>query len=355
MDRVRPYVELAQNFLVDLYCVRTGSRRFRPLMTNFYVTKKCNLRCRYCYPPGDEPSLPTDGAVGLLDRIRPHNPALNITGGEPLMHPGISAILRRAHELAFRPLLLSTNGLLLERVADDLRLVDHVVISLDSAGAATNDLMCGVHGATPRVLTAIRRAAELSREYGFELSLHSVIAPETIGGMEELLAFCQEVGAQLSLSPEHGRYDPLPVLRTDPNYHALLDRLIDLKAKGRPVFCSATYLRAIRDFIPHGCYPWVSPRVEPDGRVYFPCQRMRERWVYLQDYPSLYELMQREAEAITEARCANRCFLACYLEVERYLDHPLTVIGNLPLRQLLVRGRRARTGWGRMRGDPVRA
>jgi sulfatase maturation enzyme AslB (radical SAM superfamily) len=51
-----PYVELATNFAIDLWCVRTGSRRFRPLMTNFYVTKGCNLRCRYCYPPGDEPS-----------------------------------------------------------------------------------------------------------------------------------------------------------------------------------------------------------------------------------------------------------------------------------------------------------
>ena len=67
--------------------------------------------------------------------------------------------------------------------------------------------------------------------------------------------------------------------------------------------------------------------------------------MYLQDYPSLYELMQREAEAITEPRCANRCFLACYLEVERYLDHPLTVIGNLPLRQLLL---------GRMDKQPLR-
>jgi hypothetical protein len=41
-----PYKELARNFLVDLAAVRIRSRRFLPLMTNYYLTKRCNLRCR---------------------------------------------------------------------------------------------------------------------------------------------------------------------------------------------------------------------------------------------------------------------------------------------------------------------
>jgi len=340
MGSVRAYSELALNFLVDLYCVRTGVRQFRPLMTNFYLTKGCNLRCRYCYPPGSEPSLPTEEAVALLDKIRPHNPALNITGGEPLMYPGVGAVLRRARELDFRPLLLSTNGLLLHHHVDDLRLVDHVVISLDSIDGRINDVMSGVPRITGRILAAIRQAAELSREHGFQLSLHAVVAPETIAGIEDILALCAELGAELTLSPEHGRYDPNPDLPGDPSYVALLDRLIRAKAAGRPVFCSAAYLRAIRDFIPHRCFPLVSPRVEPDGRVYLPCQRKMDRHVYLQDYPDLCTLMQREAEWITDPACATRCFLACYVEVERYLLHPLAVLENLPLRRVVLNGRR---------------
>jgi MoaA/NifB/PqqE/SkfB family radical SAM enzyme len=333
------YVELAANFLVDLYCVRTGSRKFRPLMTNFYVTKGCNLRCRYCYPPGDEPSLPVAEAVALLDKIRPHNPALNLTGGEPLLYRGIVPVLRRARALGFRPLLLSTNGLLLDRVASDLHLVDHVIISLDSLQAAVNDRMCGVPGATATVLAAIRRAAQLAREHGFLLSLHTVVAPETIDGVDDILGLCEELGAQLSLSPEHGRFDPHPGLPGNPDYRTLMDRLVTAKVQGRPVFCSVHYLRAIRDFERHGCFPLVSPRVEPDGRVYLPCQRMRQRHVYLQDYPDLVTLMQEEADWITEPACGRRCFLACYLEVERYLRRPLTVLENVPLRNLLVRRR----------------
>ena len=308
-------------------------------MTNLYLTKGCNLRCRYCYPPGDEPSLPVDETVALLDRIRPHNPALNLTGGEPLLYPGITEVIRRAAELRFKPLLLSTNGLLLHRVADDLSLLDHLVISLDSVSEPVNDRMFGVPGVTPRVLGAIREAGDLAREHGFVLSLHTVVAPETIPGVEQILELCEEVGARLSLSPEHGRYHPNPELPGLPAYRDLMDRLMDWKEKGRPVFCSDAYLRAIRDFPVHGCFPLLSPRVEPDGRVYFPCQRIADRHVYLQDYPSLCELMRQEASWVTGPECATQCYLECYLEVERYLRRPLAALSEAWMRRTLM-GRR---------------
>ena len=131
---IKPYREFLANYLRDVFCMWTNWRRFRPLVTNFYITKQCNLRCRYCYPPGDEPEVDTAEALGLLRKIRIHNPLLNFTGGEPLLHPGLPALLHEAKKLQFHPLMLSTNGLLIENILDDLHYVDHLVISLDSAG-----------------------------------------------------------------------------------------------------------------------------------------------------------------------------------------------------------------------------
>jgi MoaA/NifB/PqqE/SkfB family radical SAM enzyme len=300
-------MELIRNFVIDVVSTRVKSRRFRPLMTNFYLTKRCNLRCRYCYPPGHEPELPVVQALELLERIRPRNPALNITGGEPLLYSGINEVIRRASELRFQPILLSTNGLLIDRVVEALHLVDHLVISLDSLERDVNEQLTGV-----------------------------VIRPETIHGIEDILRFCESVGASLSLSPEHGRFDPNPELPGNEEYVALIDRLIELKRRGKPVLSSRGYLRAIRDFAPHRCFPFVSPRVEPDGRVYFPCQRIAKRHVYLQQYPSLDELMRQEAEWITAPACRRRCFLACYVEVEQYLKNPLAAIAELSMRRAIV-------------------
>jgi MoaA/NifB/PqqE/SkfB family radical SAM enzyme len=304
-------------------------------MTNFYVTKKCNLRCRYCYPPGEEPELELPKAIALLEKMRPHNPALNITGGEPLLYKDISPLIRKASELGFYPLLLSTNGLLIERVVDDLHLIDHLVLSLDSISEEVNDELSGVEGATRKITNSIRRCASLSREKRFALNVHAVIAPETVEGMEDVLSFCESEGILLSVSPEHGRYLPNSRLHGNPKYIDLIERMLEWKRRGRPVFSSAGYLTKIKEFSGHRCYPFVSPRVEPDGRVYLPCQRIMERYVYLQDYENLCELMQKEARWMTYQECSRRCFLACYLEVERYLTNPLSVLTELPLKRIV--------------------
>lgn len=326
---------MAVNFLIDFFCLHTRHKRFRPFITNFYVTKQCNLRCRYCYPPGDEPELSGKEAALLLEKIRPHNPSLNITGGEPLLYEDICGLIRKASVLKFNPIILSTNGLLLDRVISELHLVDHVIISLDSLSEVVNENLRGVKGSTSRVIECIERCASLASEKGFDFSIHSVIAPETIDGIEEIVDYCASIGATLSVSPEHGRFYPNPELMNNDRYVNLIDRLIEMKGQGKPVFCSNSYMQKIRNFSSHKCYPFISPRVEPDGRVYLPCQRIRSRYVYLQDYESLYKLMQQEAEWVATQDCYRRCFLACYLEVERYIRNPLSLLKEPSIRSLL--------------------
>jgi MoaA/NifB/PqqE/SkfB family radical SAM enzyme len=334
--------ELVANFLIDLLCVHARVRWIRPLITNFYVTKRCNLRCRYCYPPGDEPSLSTGELLSLLEKIRPHNPAINFTGGEPLLCEGIEQLLIRAGELAFHPVILSTNGMLAERLLPLLKHVRHLVISLDSLDAEVNDRMTGVPGTTSQVIQTVMQCAALASRQGFHMSVHTVLAPETLSGVSEMVSFCTAHHATLSVSPEHGRYDPHDGLHHDPRYRVAVDDLIRMKREGKPIASSIGYLKRIRDFPAHRCYPFVSPRVEPDGRVYFPCQRIAGRAVYLQDYRTLAELMRREFEWMDREECRRRCFLACYLEVDEYLHHPLTLLREVNMRQWLS-GRNGRT------------
>lgn len=327
----KSYTELIWNYLINLFCLRFHIPRFRPLITNFYVTKRCNLRCRYCYPPGEEPELDTSTALALLKKIRPHNPVINFTGGEPLLRKDLLLLIQKARDLRFYPIILSTNGLLIERIIDHLHLVDHLILSLDSLSEEINDLLLGVNGVTKDIKKNIARCAFLAAEKGFHLSLHSVISPETIRGMEDLVAFCESIDITLSISPEHGRFDPHPGLKNNGDYTDLIDRTIKMKEEGRPIACSSGYLQTIRDFTAHKCYPFVSPRVEPDGRVYFPCQRIKNRYVYLQDYESLYKLMQKEAKQYFFEECSERCFLACYVDVEQYIRNPSSLMREFPV------------------------
>lgn len=335
----KAYTELFKNYLINLVCVHLRLRRFRPLITNLYVTKRCNLKCRYCYPPGEEPDLDLSVLLSLLEKIRPHGPVLNLTGGEPLLYPDISRLIHRASELEFYPIIFSTNGLLLENISEDLDKVDHLVISLDSLSTAVNDMVSGVKGVTQKILRNIEKAAKSASQGKFHLSIHTVLAPETLSGLEDLLSFCESLNISMSVSPEHGLFYPNDELRDNRRYVDVIDRLIAMKQQGRPIACSYGYLKSIRDFKAHRCFPFILPRVEPDGRVYFPCQRIKNRHVYLQDYKNLKELMQQEAELIHRDECRDRCFLACYIDVEQYLKNPFTLLRELPMRRWVF-GRR---------------
>ena len=106
------------------------------------VTELCNLRCRYCMPEEgvckkshfdmmteDETILAVEAAASLgITKLR-------ITGGEPLVKRNILSICRRAAAVAgIEEVCLTTNGILLPKLAADLREagVSRLNLSLDT-------------------------------------------------------------------------------------------------------------------------------------------------------------------------------------------------------------------------------
>ena len=144
------------------------------------VTDRCNLRCRYCMPADGVPLLPHGGilryeelslvartAVSLgIEKIR-------VTGGEPLVRKGILGFLSRLAGIpGLRQLVLTTNGLLLEDMAEPLKSagVQRLNISIDSL-VPENFHRITRGGDVSRVLSGIA-AAEGA---GFPIKLNVVV------------------------------------------------------------------------------------------------------------------------------------------------------------------------------------
>lgn len=106
------------------------------------VTDRCNLSCLYCRAEARGEPLSREDPLSFeeivlavriacehgIDRVR-------ITGGEPLVRQGISTLIRMLREsCCISDLSLSTNGLLLTDLAEELRRagLDRVNVSLDS-------------------------------------------------------------------------------------------------------------------------------------------------------------------------------------------------------------------------------
>lgn len=106
------------------------------------ITDLCNLRCIYCRPPEGVPLVSHKDILRYEEILRLIRIArdlgirkLRITGGEPLIRRGVLSFIERLTQLeGIEDIGLTTNGVLLESMAADLRLsgLTRINISLDT-------------------------------------------------------------------------------------------------------------------------------------------------------------------------------------------------------------------------------
>ncbi|WP_120999044.1 GTP 3',8-cyclase MoaA [Helicobacter pylori] len=144
------------------------------------VTKQCNFRCQYCMPAtplnffDDEELLPLDNVLEFLKiAIDEGVKKIRITGGEPLLRKGLDEFIAKLHaynkEVA---LVLSTNGFLLKKMANDLKNagLSRVNVSLDSL-KSDRVLKISQKDALKNTLEGI----EESLKVGLKLKLNTVV------------------------------------------------------------------------------------------------------------------------------------------------------------------------------------
>jgi len=105
------------------------------------VTDRCNFRCVYCRSANPETHMPArdlldwdeyERVVRLLVGLGIRK--VRLTGGEPLVRPGIEEFISRVKALGIQDLSMTTNAYLLANRADDLVAagLERINISLDS-------------------------------------------------------------------------------------------------------------------------------------------------------------------------------------------------------------------------------
>jgi len=132
-----------------------------------HAVDHCNLRCVHCCtlsPQAAERFLdPSELARDLAVAARVLRPAIfKLTGGEPLLHPGLLDLLEVARASGISPQLsLTTNGLLLERQPDALfERLDRLTLSWYSSA--------------PLPEAAVERAQARCREHGVVLTVKRI-------------------------------------------------------------------------------------------------------------------------------------------------------------------------------------
>ncbi len=138
------------------------------------VLDQCNFRCPYCMPEAEynaeyeflkkQQRLSYDEIVRVAFAASELGVSkIRLTGGEPLLDKNIDKLIKRLAELPnVKDLALTTNGMLLARVAEKLANagLHRVTVSLDSIDPDIFRQMSGGRGDLEQVLQGIRSAEE---------------------------------------------------------------------------------------------------------------------------------------------------------------------------------------------------
>jgi 7,8-dihydro-6-hydroxymethylpterin dimethyltransferase len=162
----------------------------------FHLTNRCNMACGHCLfssSPVEKPELSTERVLEISREAHDAGCGLfALTGGEPLVHPGIDSIV--AELLGYRRthVVMLTNGLavrpFLERLRPDPEFF-HLQISLDGLGS-THDKLRG-KGAFKKLSESLLWLKKI----GFPYTIAMCVTASNAGQMPGIVDFAADMGA----------------------------------------------------------------------------------------------------------------------------------------------------------------
>ncbi len=171
----------------------------RPLLVQLVVTRRCNLSCGYCYEYDDhsEPVL-----TEQLERRIDHSAALGtlvltLTGGEPLLHPALDALVARVARHGVVCTLIS-NGYLLTR---------EWIVRLNDAGLSM--LQMSVDNIAPNELSQkswryVHKRLELLRVHArFGVTINAVLGSSTLDQTRQVVTAVRDAGFFMTVGLMH--------------------------------------------------------------------------------------------------------------------------------------------------------
>jgi len=194
----------------------------RPIQLTFFVTRKCNARCPYCFYLQGADTAHSDSAELTLAEIEKVSRSLGtllwlaFSGGEIFLRKDLVEISRLFHRQN-RPaiMLYPTNGMLPQLIHESMAQIlrdcrDSIVVlklSLDGVGAE-HDALRGTPGGFEKLMQTYRLVAGLQAEHAnFELGINTVFCSANQDRMDEIIEFVQGL--------EHIRTHTISLVRGD--------------------------------------------------------------------------------------------------------------------------------------------
>ena len=298
-----------------------------PILAHLVPIRRCNLSCAYCNEFDEHsPPVPTADMLARVDRLAALGTTIiDISGGEPLLHPELDEIIRRirTHDLLAG---LLTNGYLLseERIARLNRAgLDHLQISIDNVSPDDTSKK------SLRLLDP--KLQLLARHAQFAVNINSVLGDSLQHPQDALMIARRaiELGFTATVGLIHGTGGQLIPLT--PEQQQVYEEIQRLTAPFYSVANQNTFQRNLARGVSNDWHCRAGSRylyICEDGLVHW-CSQQR-------GYPGIplgeYSPEHLEREFHTNKPCAPLCTVSCVHRVavlDRLREQPLETIAEL--------------------------
>ena len=198
-----------RSLALALHSLRSD-RASPPEAVTIFLTHKCNLRCVMCGQWGeggvtrqdrsgsgfDELSL--DELRAVVAGLAKFKPAVTLFGGEPLLHPACSELIREIKRKGMHCVMITNGSLLSDHAADIVSSgLDELNVSLDGP-AELHDRIRGLPGVFDRIFAGIAGIQRLKKEKGSHrplVNLQCTINKFNYKYLEQMTRVARDCGA----------------------------------------------------------------------------------------------------------------------------------------------------------------
>ena len=175
----------------------------RPIISlRITITNRCNENCIYCHHDGMVSSKDemTPDELYMICRIakRIGVKKIRLSGGDPLVRKDIVEIVEKIASLEFKDISLTTNGVMLEKYAEDLKKagLDRVNVSLDTLNQDTYKFVTNLDYLN-EAKAGILKAVEVGL---YPVKINMVVMKDiNQNEVKDMFEFCKENGIVLQL------------------------------------------------------------------------------------------------------------------------------------------------------------
>lgn len=163
---------------------------------NILLTNTCNLYCVHCYVGAGkklEKELSGDAWISIIKEAKDLGVfSINISGGEPLLHPDFWKIVKFLASGNKLNSNLNTNGTILKK--EHLKILSSafssIQISIDGDNQYRHDKFRGTKGCFNKSIMAIRMLVD----YGIKTNIAFSLSPQNFSSLDGVIKICKDNG-----------------------------------------------------------------------------------------------------------------------------------------------------------------